>query len=410
MSEKKLHIAIISTWYPSLANATGLFVRDQADALIDAGNKVTVFMFQYYSLIAWLKKKLKGEPLSNWTKGKNFTPFAGNFVHFYPTRFSSNPIALQKKTFLKYVETSFASYISRNGKPDVIHHHGIANYCYITAHLSKVFNIPYVITEHSMFIDKIDHFNSYETKEERLEMIQKAAARITVSNFYKEFNEELFHVPFIMIPNMINNDFSNTPLPVFPKNTKPFLFLNIGELARRKRQDILIEAFTMTFKGNTDVRLTIIGKGKLEDELKNLVVSLNMHEQIQFAGHRNQDELIRIIDSSHVVVISSEKESFSMVAAEALFRGNPVLTTRCKGPEDFINEINGMICELNSIDDMQQKLFHIYNIYSSFNPLQISHNIKNQFSEAVIVAKLEALYRKVISLSSLLPGKNNGNQ
>jgi L-malate glycosyltransferase len=410
MSDKKLHIAIISTWYPSPVNATGLFVRDQADALIDAGNKATVFMFQYYSPIVWLRKKRKGEPLSNWLKGKNTIPFAGNFVNFTPTRFSSDPIAAQKKAFLKFIERSFSKYISINGKPDVIHHHGIANYCYITAHLSKTFNIPYIITEHSMFIDRIDHFNSYETKEERLEMIQKASARITVSNFYKEFNEKLFHAPFIMIPNMINSDFADAPLPVFPKKIRPFHFLNIGELARRKRQDILIEAFTKAFKGNTDVHLTIIGNGKLETELKQLVASLQMEKQIQLVGHRNQDELIALLDSSHVIVISSEKESFSMAAAEALFRGNPVLTTRCKGPEDFITENNGLICELNDVEDMRQKLIHIYNKYVSFNHLKIATEAKAQFSEQVIAAKLEDLYRNVISLSSPVPGKSNDNR
>jgi glycosyltransferase involved in cell wall biosynthesis len=360
--------------------------------------------------MAWLKKKLKGEPLSNWLKGKNTTPFAGDFVNFAPTRFSSNPILAQKNAFLKFIERSFAKYISSNGKPDVIHHHGIANYCYITAHLSKTFNIPYVITEHSMFIDKVDHFNSYETQEERLEMIQKASARTTVSKFYKEFNEKLFHAPFIMIPNMINNDFADSPLPVFPKKTKPFHFLNIGELARRKRQDILIEAFAKAFKDNNDVYLTIIGNGKLENELKQLILSLQMEKQIQLVGHRNQKGLIALLDSSHVVVISSEKESFSMAAAEALFRGNPVLTTRCKGPEDFITENNGLICELNDVEDMQQKMLDIFYKYASFNHLKITENAKAQFSEQVIAAKLEDLYRSVISLSYPREGKNNDNQ
>jgi len=271
MVEKKLHIAIISTWFPTPANTSGVFVRDQADALIDAGNKVSVFMFQYFSPMAWLKKKIKGEPLNQWIGSKNTNPLAYDFVNFSPTRFSSNPIEVQKKAFLNYIDKSFSDYIQKNGKPDVIHHHGVADYCYVTTYLSKQFNIPYVITEHSMFIDKVDHFTAYETKEERLEMIKYAGVRMAVSNFYAKFNSELFHAPFITMPNMINNDFANTPLPSFPKKTNPFYFLNIGALSRRKRQDILIQAFAGAFKGNKEVQLIITGNGELENELKKLI-------------------------------------------------------------------------------------------------------------------------------------------
>jgi glycosyltransferase involved in cell wall biosynthesis len=400
MVEKKLHIAIISTWFPTPANTSGVFVRDQADALIDAGNKVSVFMFQYFSPMAWLKKKIKGEPLNQWIGSKNTNPLAYDFVNFSPTRFSSNPIEVQKKAFLNYIDKSFSDYIQKNGKPDVIHHHGVADYCYVTTYLSKQFNIPYVITEHSMFIDKVDHFTAYETKEERLEMIKYAGVRMAVSNFYAKFNSELFHAPFITMPNMINNDFANTPLPSFPKKNNPFYFLNIGALSRRKRQDILIQAFADAFKGNKEIQLVIAGNGELESDLKKLITSLGMNEQIQLAGYKEKNEVIELLDKSNVIVISSEKESFSMAAAEALFRGNPVLTTLCKGPEDFINENNGLTCQINDVDDMKEKLLDIYKQYSSYKHLQITEDARKQYSEQVIARKLEEVYRQAISLSS----------
>jgi len=401
MAEKKTHIAIISTWFPTPANTSGVFVRDQADALIDAGNKVSVFMFQYFSPMAWLKKKLKGESLNQWIRGKNTIPFAYDFVNFSPTRFSSNPVESQKKAFLKFIAKSFTDYISKNGKPDVIHHHGVADYCYVTAYLSKQFNIPYVITEHSMFIDKVDHFTAYETKEERLEIIQHAAVRMAVSSFYAKFNSELFQAPFITMPNMINNDFANTSLPSFPKKINPFYFLNIGALSRRKRQDILIEAFTEAFKGNKEIQLIIAGNGELESDLKKLIASLGMQEQIQLPGFKEKNKVIEFLDKSHVVVISSEKESFSIAAAEALFRGNPVLTTLCKGPEDFINASNGLTCQLNDVNDMKKKLLEIYSKYSSYKHIQIAEDARKQYSEQVIARKLEDVYRQAISLSSL---------
>jgi len=407
--EKKLHIAVISTWYPTPGDTGGVFVRDQADALMDAGNKVAIFMFQYFSLMQWLQKRLKGKPLTNWIKGRKITPVEGNFANIIPTRFFPNPLQSQKKAFLSYIKKTFDNYIRLNGKPDIIHHHGVANYCYITSYLSKTFNIPYVITEHTVFADKVSHFTKYETEEERLQMIQHAAIRIAVSNFHAEYNSQLFHVPFVVLPNMINNDFANIPLPPFPKNTNPFYFLSVGSLSRIKRHDILIETFAKTFKGNLQVHLNIAGNGELWEELTSLVNSLGMQAQIHLLGFIETSEIIKQMDNSHVIVISSEKESFSMVAAESLFRGNPVLTTRCKGPEDFINSRNGLTCEPNDVGDMGQKMLDIYNGYTSFAPLEIAEDAKNKFTEKVIAAKLETIYRNAISLSSPLAGKGNGN-
>lgn len=409
MADNKLHIAILSTWYPVPGNTSGVFVRDQADALIDAGNKVAVFMFQYYSLGAWLKKKLMGEPLHWWIPGREIIPTAEDFIHFSPTRFSANPIEAQKKAFLNYIKKSFAKYIQQHGKPDIIHHHGVANYCYITAFISKTFNIPYVITEHSMFLDKVDHFNSYETEEERSEMIRNASVRMAVSNYYAEFNSKLFGAPFITMPNMINKDFADIPLPPFPKHTKPFYFLNIGQLTKRKRQDILIQAFAEAFKINPEVQLNIAGVGELEEELEQLIASLNMQEQIHLLGYMEREALIELLDKSHVIVISSEKESFSMAAAEALYRGNPVLTTLCKGPEDFIDSTNGLTCQLNDVQNMKAKLIEIHNTYSAYNPIEINKNARLKYDEQVIAKRLEEVYRSVIS-SSPLAGKDNGNR
>ncbi len=409
MIEKKLHIAVISSWYPTPGNTAGIFVRDQADALIDAGNKVSIFIFQYISPLTWLKKKLKDESLHTWIRGKNIVPLAYDFVNFAPTRFSPNPNDTQKKAFLKYVKKNVKAYIDKNGKPDVIHHHGAADYCYLTAFISKQFGIPYIITEHSMFLDHIDHFNSYESNEERLEMIQHAAVRTTVSAFYANHNSNLFQAPFIVIPNMINNDFADIPLPHFPKKTSPFYFLNIGELSRRKRQDILIQAFTEAFENTDVVKLIIAGDGAVREDLKNQIDSLGMQKAISMVGFKQRPEVLKLMDTCHVVVISSERESFSMVAAESLFRGNPVLTTRCKGPEDFINETNGLTCELNDVKDMKEKLLSIYNKYSSFNSTSIIKDARNKYSEQMIAAKLEEVYRSAIS-SSPLAKTGNGNR
>jgi glycosyltransferase involved in cell wall biosynthesis len=398
MPEKKLHIVIIPTWQPTPDSTSGIFTREQADALAAAGNKVSIFMYQYISLLSWLKKKLKDEPLSQWLKGKLAPTIAYNFVNFSVTRLSSNPEAAQKKAFLNYAEKQFTEYIRKNGKPDIIHHHEIADFCYITAHLSQTFGIPYVLTEHSPYTPDKIHFNPYETKEERLNMIRNASARIAVSTFYQKIYEGYFAAKFITIPNLVTADFTQS-LPASPKPTTPFHFISVGALSQVKRHDILIKAFAGAFKNNKNVNLAIIGSGSLEGNLRSLISELGMQEQIQLVGYKPKEELLLLLDKSHVLVVSSESETFSVAAVEALFRGNPVLTTKCGGPEDFITAENGLTCEVDNIPDMQAKLLEIYQIYPSFNNQQISARAKELYSEDAVVSQLEKLYRSVISPS-----------
>ncbi len=397
MKEGKFHIAIISTWVPTPNNSSGVFTREQADALVAGGNKVSLFMFQYLSLFSWLKKRMKGEPTSNWLKGKYITPIACDFINPMPTRFSANPLQSQKNAFMKFAEKKFAGYIKQNGKPDLIHHHEISDFCYITAYLSKTFGIPYVITEHSPFDPRVNHFNPYETKEERLEMIHKASARIAVSSFYQKQYERQFGVPFITIPNLVSDEFTKKALPALPKKISPFNFIHIGSLQKAKCQDILIKAFAEAFKNNADVQLNIVGTGTLEKELRDLIASLGMEKQIHLPGFKSRAEILQLLDDSNVLVVSSEQETFSVAAAEALFRGNPVLTTRCGGPEDFISDKNGLLCNVNDVADMSEKLRKIYNTYSSYNHAQIAKDAVSSFSEQTVVKSLEELYRKVIS-------------
>ena len=400
MPENKLHILVITTWFPSHERRGSSTISEPIDVLISKGHKVNVLMFQYFSFLSWLKKRLKGEPLSFWSKGKYVEAIPRDFVNFFPTRFSQNPVQAQKKAFLKYVHKSVTEYIAKNGKPQIIHHHGTSNYAYITAFISKEFNIPYVITEPSpLSATTQKHFTPYETTEDRISFIRNASARIALSSFYKKRYEELFGAAFIVVPNMVNETFTQIPLPKFPKVLSTFNFLAIGALSTVKRHDILIKAFAAAFKNNSAVHLSIAGMGQYEEQYRELIISLGMEKNIHLLGQKNKEEILELIDISHIQVVSSENETFCVAATEALFRGNPVLTTRCGGPEDYITTENGVTCEVNNVEDMQAKLLEIFNKYPSFNNALIATKAMENYSGDAVISQLEKVYLKVISPS-----------
>ncbi len=79
---------------------------------------------------------------------------------------------------------------------------------------------------------------------------------------------------------------------------------------------------------------------------------LRCHEA--FAADRLDD----VMDPADVVVVPSlMRESFSLVAREALARGRPVLTSDCGGPEEVVcHENNGLVVPSGSVDALAAAL------------------------------------------------------
>ncbi len=56
-----------------------------------------------------------------------------------------------------------------------------------------------------------------------------------------------------------------------------------------------------------------------------------------------KNKKLEYIAKSDFHILNSDEEGFSVVAAESLCYGIPVITTDCGGPEDFVTDYNGII-------------------------------------------------------------------
>ncbi|MBE0491401.1 MAG: glycosyltransferase [Sulfurospirillum sp.] len=152
----------------------------------------------------------------------------------------------------------------------------------------------------------------------------------------------------------------------FPKNTpfpqsfgiKPddFVIVGIGRLVATKNFSLLINAIK-----DLDVKLLIIGGGEEEKMLKNLTSKLTIQNKVIFAGIR--DDVPSILAASHLCVISSQREGFSYVMAEALLAKTPVLSTDVADMTLILPK--NYVLPLNHSNLMQEKIHYIQNNYES---------------------------------------------
>ncbi|HNV44552.1 MAG TPA: glycosyltransferase, partial [Exilispira sp.] len=188
-------------------------------------------------------------------------------------------------------------------------------------------------------------------------------------------------------------DFKNTSA-----NRKGYYFCSVGNLRKIKGYDLLLKAFYKAFKDNDEVFLRIAGSGPLKKELEQLSKELSLTQKIEFLGSLKKDQVYKLLENSDCFVCSSLFETFGISIIEALSSGLPVIATSCGGPEDTIDETNGILVPPNDVEELSKALLWIYQNHSTFDRERIKKDAMVNFGEKTVVAKLVNLYIQTLEL------------
>jgi glycosyltransferase involved in cell wall biosynthesis len=160
--------------------------------------------------------------------------------------------------------------------------------------------------------------------------------------------------------------------------------------------DILLYAISKLDKSFISKTQFIIGGDGLKlDEYKNLAKKLGL-SNVYFIGRVNRNEAPRIFSSSHVYVMPSRHETFGVVYAEAIASGLPVIATRCGGPEDIVNESNGILIDVDDIDGLGNAISYMFENYYKYDPNKIREDFEKRFSKKAVVSQLMKIYNEVL--------------
>jgi glycosyltransferase involved in cell wall biosynthesis len=148
--------------------------------------------------------------------------------------------------------------------------------------------------------------------------------------------------------------FNPVDLSVFGKSIKPLVcpnsaghsYIYSGRLISQKNIESLICAFSAMRK-HADT-LTIVGDGPLAEDLKSLVVTLEIEDWVTFIGHQSQDELAELYSKCNTLILPSTNEVWGLVVNEALASGLHVVVSKNCGVSEFIKDMQGVyICGID---------------------------------------------------------------
>ncbi len=99
---------------------------------------------------------------------------------------------------------------------------------------------------------------------------------------------------------------------------------------------------------------------------------------------------------AHVYVCASHHETFGLASAEALATGRPVVTTRCGGPEAFVDESCGALVPVQDPPALASALLETWQRITEFDPSRLHERIEQRFGPAIFRDRMLGLYREVV--------------
>jgi glycosyltransferase involved in cell wall biosynthesis len=196
-----------------------------------------------------------------------------------------------------------------------------------------------------------------------------------------------------VIPNGVDTDFF-TPA-ASPSLDEGFRFASIGSFEPVKGFEFLLEAFSLAFK-DKQVSLVLAGGGKEREALGWLARELGIESQVAFHGALSHSQVRGLLHESHCLVSASLHETFGITLIEAGACGLPVIATRCGGPQEIVNQLNGILVLPGDAPALAAGMQEMVSGYRRYDPALIRADCESRFSLRTVVSRLEAIYQDLL--------------
>ena len=191
-------------------------------------------------------------------------------------------------------------------------------------------------------------------------LIRRARACVGVSTQAAEWFEELGAPPNRCLVAPYALDVGDRPTHQFStEGGRPARLLFVGQLIPRKGIRELVRAFARVSAAH-DVKLTIVGSGPLEQELRSTIRHLGLDAAVELAGFVDQPNLPQVYAAHDLFVFPTLEDTFGVVLLEAMSAGVPVMASRLAGAtRDFVTPgQNGWVLDSPSVPVLESALHH----------------------------------------------------
>jgi len=382
---ERLKILFITTWYPTEKHPVGgVFAREYAKAV------------QLYDDVRVLHCAGPDPKLKRYWRMQQETD--ESLTENIPTyRVWYRSLHIPKIWYFTYLSSVFQAsrrIVSQGFRPHIIHAHfyeaGVP-----AVLIGKFHNIPVVVTEHN---------SSFQRK--NIRTVQKWRAKFAFmgadlvmpvsKSLQKAIEEYGIKARFQVVPNVVDTTIFNPASVSQPENQlKRLLFVGLLDLSHNKGMPYLLNALALLREHRDDWILDIVADGPARIEYEHMSEDLALGAQVTFHGLKTKKEVADFMRQADIFVLPSLIETFSVVTAEALATGLPVITTSCGGPEEYITDEVGLIVPPGNAKALCKGMDFILDNLPLGSRNKIHQHAERLFSPRIVGKKLHETYHSL---------------
>jgi glycosyltransferase involved in cell wall biosynthesis len=371
-----MSVLFFTCWYPSKENPyQGVFIKEHATAIYKSGVSIQVLALDIQP-----GKQLYQKSIEQKVDASGISTHTIQIKSKYYKWIYSIPF-LMKKIVSNYIEENIAIEDVKVLHSNVLFPCGVVGY-----QLNKKYGWRHIHTEHwskmDRFIDK--HLFGYLGKK-TLQAVQSISV---VSNFLKQKVEKyvLDTSKISVIPNVIDHS-----LFFIDENKKNDLdvvtFTAVATWKSPKCPIYFMGALTkIQAKSSQKIVLNMVGDGPLLEEIK----AKKHNFQIHFLGKKTKEEISNLLRESTFFLHASHIETFSVVIAEALFCGVPVIASNVGAIPELIFDFNGVLCD-NKVESWVAGIEKA--LSSTYNRTDIANKAFSAYNQTKVGEAFKALYK-----------------
>lgn len=204
-----------------------------------------------------------------------------------------------------------------------------------------------------------------------------------------------------IVPMGIDTTFFKNKKQKTLQKSKSIYLISVGRLIELKGYAYAIKSVKQLVEAGYDVKYTIVGEGKTEKELNDLISSLNLGDRVFLVGNKNQLEIRDLLDESHIFLMSSitdssgRAEAQGVVTAEAQAMSLPVVAFSSGGVVDtLLDKKTGLLVPEKDIDAYAKAIEALINNLEKYKHFSFEARkfAESNFSNKIMAERFMALY------------------
>lgn len=237
----------------------------------------------------------------------------------------------------------------------------------------------------------------YKSLEEHIECYKNFNDVICVSSSVKKVMEDKFklenNLKVIYNPIDAHQILEKAKEFTVKKDLTKTNIITVGRLENQKGFDRLINAIGRINSDKLNIHLNILGEGSKYNELKDLIHLNKLENTVSLLGFKKNP--FPWVLSSDIFICTSRAEGYSLVIAEAMVLGIPIISVNCSGPNELLDFGKyGLLIE-NSDSAIRDVLCSIVDKKINLENLKLLSNHRGKdFKLANILEQIEEVFDK----------------